>query len=309
MWKLTLEINFMRALAFGEILWDIINGKAFLGGAPLNLSAHLAKMGAESVILSSVGNDDLGQRAAAQAESLGIDKEYISVLPDYPTGTVDVKVDEKGIPEYIIHENTAWDNITPEKQKLDRLLSGQWDVFCFGTLAQRDEGNRKLLKTLLSGGDFREVFYDINLRQDYYSREWIENSLDACMIAKLNDDEAAFLAKMLWNRKMEVEEFCVMLSGEYKVHTVIVTRGADGAAVYSAGEFREVPGIEVKVADTVGAGDSFSAGFLFAFLSGRTAAEAVGFAVRIGGFVASRSGAIPEYSDDIKLELKKLSNN
>jgi fructokinase len=296
----------MRILSFGEILWDIIDGKAHIGGAPFNLAAHLAKLGAECALISAVGSDDLGMRALSTARDLDINTAYIEVYPDRPTGTVDVVLDEKGVPSFTIHEKTAWDRIEMKDDAMERIGATRPDAFCFGTLAQRSAANRDVLRRLLEKVRSNHIFYDVNLRQKFFDKECIETSLTRCTIAKLNDDEAATLSKMLFGRLMAQDTFAAALSAAYDVSIVCITRGANGAAVYSHERFIEAPGVPVAVADTVGAGDAFSAGFLYSLLKGRGAEEAAAFAVKLGGFVASRSGAVPEYSGELLEEIRKI---
>jgi fructokinase len=136
----------MKSLAFGEILCDIIDGNAYIGGAPFNLAAHMSKMGMESFIISSLGKDKLGIEACEILDNVDIHKNYVSVLDSHPTGTVDVVLDEAGIPDYVINENTAWDNIELSKDAINKIFSEKWDIFCFGTLAQRTENNKNLLR-------------------------------------------------------------------------------------------------------------------------------------------------------------------
>ena len=296
----------MYALSFGELLWDIIRGNAYIGGAPFNLAGHLAKMGLQSFLISSVGSDDLGMRALEEAKKYNVYTSFIKVQQDFPTGTVEVSIDSAGHPEYIIHENTAWDNIVLSSSQLKELEEKEWMVFSFGTLAQRTENNRKILKVLFRKVRAKHTFYDVNIRQNYYSLELIEKSLSKSSIVKLNSEEVVVVSELLYNKKLTEREFTERICGDYDVFIVCITRGARGCAVHSKGDFMEVPGISVDVADTVGAGDSFSAGFLFALLSGKSLFEAAEFAVEVGAFVASRSGAIPEYSSDLKERINNL---
>ncbi len=299
----------MKAISFGEILWDIIEGKAHIGGAPFNLTAHLAKMGFNSYIISALGSDELGDKALKALKSFNMNDAYVSTLKEYPTGTVDVKITGEGMPTYIIHENTAWDNISLSQKQHNDLGSQNWDVFCFGTLAQRTESNRTLLTRLLENIKSKHVFYDVNLRQEYFKKEWIENSLKKSTIVKVNDEEAEFLSEKLFNKKLTEKRFAEELAKVYDVSLVCITRGGDGVAVYNNNEFCEIPSVKVKVADTVGAGDSFSAGFLYAYLTGHSPEKSAKFAVKVGGFVASSYGAIPEYSNDLIQELKNLKDS
>ena len=293
----------MQALSFGEILWDIIDNKAHLGGAPFNLAAHLAKMGMDSYMISSLGNDELGSRAIGKVKSFKMNDKYISMQENHSTGTVDVELSDKGIPTYIIHTDTAWDNIILTDNQLKDLFRQEWGVFCFGTLAQRTESNRTLLHDILDNISAKHIFYDVNLRQDYFDKAWIEASLNKSTIVKLNDEEGNVLANMLFNQTLTEKGFAQKLYDKYNLELVCITRGENGVAVYHNNGLEEIPSIKVKVGDTVGAGDSFSAGFLLDYLSGKTPKESAEFAVKIGGFVASSFGAIPEYSESIKNEI------
>lgn len=299
----------MKTLSFGEILWDVIGDRKYIGGAPFNIAAHLAKMGVESAMLTAVGDDDLGRKALAIAEKSNVNTEYMNVESAYPTGMVDVKITGAGMPSYTINENTAWDNIILTPLSLSKLKKSKWDVLCFGTLAQRTEQNRKTLYEILDKVEFGHIFYDVNLRQKYFGKSWIEKSLEASSIAKFNDEEASVMSDYLFNAKMSERDFSMEVAGKYGVGTICVTRGGNGCAVLHGNEFREFKGIKVKVADTVGAGDSFSAAFLFALMSGRHPFEAATFAGEIGAYVASRNGAVPDYSEEISKSVKAIRND
>lgn len=290
----------MNIVSFGEILWDHIGGDWYIGGAPFNFAAHCAKMGASAALVSSVGNDSLGRKARTEAKKYGIDTGAIAVNRRLPTGTVEITLRDDKSHDFAIHDNVAWDDIEVSSAEARALGSGGVDALCFGTLAQRSAVNRASLEALLDGAAPRVVFYDVNIRQDYYAAEWIEWSLRACSIMKCNDDEADLLAGLLFGRGLDDEEFARAAAERYNITTLCVTRGARGAAVLHDGALSEVPGIAVTVADTVGAGDAFGAAFLRSFLGGCGAEEAARFAVRVGAFVASRSGAVPEYSEEIR---------
>ena len=296
----------MKSLAFGEILWDIINGEAHLGGAPLNLSAHMSKMGFDSYIISAVGDDEYGKNALAKLSGMRVKADYISMLKQFPTGTVDVTLCDDGLPEYVINENTAWDNISVCDKVIKEISNRKWDVFCFGSLAQRTENNRILLKKLFESIDAEHVFYDVNLRQEYFSFDIIDFSFKKSDIVKINDDEAKVLSEMIFTKDLDEKSFAEALAEKYDLNLVCITRGGDGAAIFHDGVFLEIKGRKVKVADTVGAGDSFSAGLLVMYLNGKSPKDSAEFANRIGGFVASSYGAIPDYSDELKNEINEL---
>lgn len=296
----------MRIISFGEVLWDIIGGVPHIGGAPFNLAAHLSRMGASSYLISSVGNDDLGLRALISARDYGIDTTGIRTHPSLPTGIVDVRLSREGIPDFSIQGPAAWDEIELNEREIAKIELHGCDALCLGTLAQRSPKNREALARLIDTLKPPLVFYDVNIRQTYYEREWIEQSLMRSDVVKLNDDEARFLSSLLFSAFLDEHGFAVRLCDIYSIRILCVTRGERGTAVYGEGRFIEIPGIPVHVADTVGAGDAFSAAFLYAYLKGHDLEESASFAVRIGSFVASRKGAVPEYSDGIIREINRI---
>ena len=296
----------MRALSFGEILWDIIDGKRYIGGAPFNLAAHLAKMGLESAMISAVGNDELGTAALQSIGQLGVDLSYVRRDPDRATGTVDVVLSPDGQPDYTIHENTAWDAIQVSEEQLRQIAASKWDVFSFGTLAQRTPENRRALSAAIEAAKPREVVYDVNLRQNYFDRDWIERSLELCTILKLNNTEAEFLSEYLYKTQMGIDGFCEETANRFRIPIICVTLGADGASVWSNGSVAWVPGFQVDVVDTVGSGDAFTAGFVYALMHAKTPVESIRFACRIGAWVASNRSAVPEYSAEIRGKLEEM---
>ncbi len=299
----------MHILSFGEILWDMINGKEYIGGAPYNLAVHLAKMGCRSTFISSVGKDSLGQNALKEAEKNGIDTRFIQVHPHLPTGTVNVNLDFKGHPTFQINENVAWDDIILSKNSISNLSKLKWEIFCFGTLAQRTTGNRNILNQLLLSIKPHHIFYDVNLRQNYYRKEWIEKSLCQSTIVKLNDQEVTIISNLLFSQKLKQKDFIENLAQKYDLSIVCITHGKNGASIYHNDSLEKIPGINGPVSDTVGAGDGFSAGFLFAYLCGSSIYEAAEFAEMIGNFVVSKAGAVPEYPSWLKKEIKNLTKN
>lgn len=297
------EGDTMTVLSFGELLWDIIKGQPHIGGAPFNLAAHLARLDARAILVSALGSDRLGAEARAQAGRFGIACEYIQTHPGLPTGTVQVELDPHGVPDFTIRENVAWDAITLTDDQLATLAREKIDAMCFGTLAQRSRANRETLNTLLTRLKPAEVLYDVNLRQSYYDKTWIEHSLRHSTIVKLNDTEVHRLADLLFGRDLDEAAFARRLCTAFPVRVVCITRGAHGAAVYQDGTWLAIPGQAVTVADTVGAGDAFSAGFLYATLAGRDAMAAARFANALGAFVAAHTGAVPEYTEEIRAAL------
>lgn len=272
----------MDVVAFGEILWDVIDGVPHIGGAPFNFAAHAARCGMKSAIVSAVGNDELGRRALAEGERLGVDVSMVGVHPTLPTGTVNVTLAD-GIPSYEIVRPVAWDEITGEAAREDVRTPR---AFYFGTLAQRSPVSAATLRNLLEACASSLVFFDVNLRQDYWSAELVEKGLAHTDILKVNDEEMrtlGFAPESLFDRFPRLK-------------TVVETRGAAGCRVTSRdGEAFDSPAIaDGPVVDTVGAGDSFSAAFLAAVLRGECLASAAEAGNRLAGKVAARAGAIPE---------------
>lgn len=300
------QLKQIKVLTFGEALFDIIKGSAHLGGAPLNLAAHLAKLGAKPAVLTAVGRDELGRILLSKAKEMGINTSYILIDGKRPTGTVTVELKDEGIPIFTINKGIAWDAITPDEKIFKALAEEDWDVFCFGTLAQRSEENRKTLKRLFSEIKAKEFFYDINLRAGFYKKEWILPSLEHSTILKMNEEEAASLSNMLFNTTHSCKILCRLLTEKYpEISIICITKGPRGAAVYHKGIYEEVKTTPVEVADTVGAGDAFSAGFLYTYLSGYSVSKAASIACLLGTYVASKPGAVPEYSKELIEELER----
>jgi len=290
----------MKVLAFGELLWDIIDGVEHIGGAPFNMAAHLSKMGAEAGMVSAVGRDKRGTRALEEVRRLGIRTDLIAETAQFPTGIVNVEVDAHGKPTYEIREGSAWDRIELDAGQMKTVSEETWDIAAFGTLAQRTSYNREVLKKVLEGAAPKEVFFDVNLRLEYYNAGILEDSLNAATILKLNDEEVPVISKLVFGREIPDEDFCRTIEKERGIPTTVLTRGKQGALVYHRGTIIHVPIIDVPVADTVGAGDSFSAGFLYGYFQTGDAGKGARLAAELSSFVASRSGAIPSYNEHIE---------
>ncbi len=289
----------MKVLSFGEILWDIIEGKHYLGGAPFNFAAHFSQCGADTYMISRLGKDELGRAAFEEVEKLGVETDFIQWDERQPTGTVDVFL-KNGQPSYTIHTKVAYDYIDFDQLKASGLLNQQFDIFGFGSLAQRNETSKQTLRAILTKMSFSHIFYDVNLRKDCYSAAIIRDALSFSTILKLNDEEVALISEFLYGETYENEEFCQKVSQDYQQEIIIITAGGDGCFVYHKGELHIVAGKKVKVADTVGAGDSFSAAFLATFFRLGDPLQAAVVANQVGAFVAASRGPIPLYSEEIK---------
>jgi fructokinase len=291
-------------LAFGELLWDVFPDGAHIGGAPFNLAAHAVRCGLTAQLLSRVGADDLGRRALAETRRLVVGTDAVSVDLVHPTGTVTITLDAAGQPTYTIHAPAAWDFIAADADTLALLRRQRVDAICCGTLAQRSAASRASLQHLLTAFPTTPVFFDVNLRQKFFSRELVEEGLARTTILKLNDAEVTVLAPLIFGAALGEEAFAREVQRRFPVQLVLVTRGARGCLlVERGGAATDIPGRAVTVADAVGAGDAFSAAFLAFWLRGRSPVEAAIVANELGAFVASRRGAVPEYTDAIRQQL------
>ncbi len=290
----------MKALVFGEILWDIIAGEEHLGGAPLNFAAHVKQCGQDSAIISCLGNDKLGNEAYRLVKDLGVDVSFIQ-KSDVRTGFVPVTLKD-GQPDYIITRDVAYDYI--DSNQLDHDKIATFDFFYFGSLIQRNQVSRQSLYAILDQHQFKEVFYDVNLRKDSYNQSIIEQSLDHCTLLKVNDEEVSVLSEMLFGEAQGFEAFGKSVCTHYpQIKFVIITAGGDGCFVFDGEALTEIPTEPIQVVDTVGAGDSFSAAFACVYSETKDTIEAARVANKVGGFVASSRGPIPRYSEELKILL------
>lgn len=292
----------MKVLAFGEILWDIINGEEYLGGAPFNFAAHCAQCGNESYIISRIGNDRLGNKALSLCHAYHVKDTFVQVDRRRQTGIVDVVL-AKGQPDYTIREDVAYDYIMAEE--IPDVGSFGFDILYFGSLAQRSPTSSHALDSVLERGRFQYVFYDVNIRKGLDTVGILRRSLPRCTIAKMNTDEVLVVGSLLEIESGAKETFCRGLVDAYpNLHVVIVTAGDAGCYVFHADRLCYVPATPVVVEDAIGAGDAFSAAFMNEFFRTHDPQASARLANRVGAFVASRRGPIPSYNDDV---LKALS--
>jgi fructokinase len=278
-------------VGLGEVLWDLLPTGRQLGGAPFNFAFHCHQLGHSAVMVSRVGRDDLGREIRAALQSHGLSDAFLQEDPDRPTGTVPVSLDAAGHPQFTITEDVAFDYLSPAPE-WDALFT-QSVAVCFGTLVQRTPAGRSAVRHALSLARNALTVYDVNLRQHYYERDTVEASLRACRWVKLNDDELAVLGRLLGLPAEGPSHTLRAIRGRYAIELACVTRGERGCWVQTDDEEIVVPGRPVKVVDTVGAGDAFTAGLLALTLEGRSLAQAAVFANRLGARVASSAGATP----------------
>jgi len=284
-------------VGLGEILWDMLPGGKQLGGAPANFAYHAQALGGQGVVVSCIGNDELGKEILSSLDELQLQRQYVSVDNSHPTGTVTVKLDEDGKPDYIIHENVAWDFI-PFNSSLS-VLAAQTAAVCFGSLCQRSPVSRKTIRSFLAAtsADCIRVL-DINLRQSYFNREIINTMLELSNVLKLNDEELAVVANLLGITGSETD-ILSQLAERYALRLIALTRGASGSQLYAQGEDSNHQGFPVQIADTVGAGDSFTAAMTLGLLNSKNLDTINKYANRVASFVCSQSGATPKLPDSL----------
>ena len=278
-------------VGMGEALWDVLPDGKKIGGAPANFAYHISQFGLDSCVVSAVGDDPLGKEIIENFDQKELNHQ-IATVP-YPTGTVQVEIDQAGVPQYDIKQNVAWDNI-PYTALLESLASRTRAV-CFGSLAQRNIVSRNTINRFLDAmpDDDTLVVFDVNLRQGFYNKDILCNSMKRCNILKINDEELVTVSRMFGYPGIDLQDKCWILLGKYNLKMLILTCGVNGSYVFTQGNVSYVPTPKVEVADTVGAGDSFTAAFIASILRGRTVPEAHRTAVAVSAFVCTQHGAMP----------------
>lgn len=279
-------------VGMGEALWDVLPEGKKIGGAPANFAYHVSQFGLPSCVVSAVGEDTLGKEITENFTSKGLN-QLIAEVP-YPTGTVQVEIDQAGVPQYEIKENVAWDNI-PYTERLETLAQ-KTKAVCFGSLAQRNVVSRNTINSFLDAMPRTEdslVVFDVNLRQGFYNKEILCNSMSRCNILKINDEELVTVSRMFGYPGIDLQDKCWILLGKYNLKMLILTCGINGSYVFTPGNVSFQPTPKVEVADTVGAGDSFTAAFIASILKGKSVQEAHSRAVRTSAYVCTKKGAMP----------------
>lgn len=290
--------NQMVIVGLGEVLWDMLPDGKKIGGAPANFAYHMSQCDFPTYLVSAVGNDELGEQIRDTLSETGLN--ILLPVVEQPTGTVDVELDNEGIPQYTIRENVAWDNIpfTPEVEALAKRTA----TVCFGTLAQRGEQSRKTIEAYLAAMPEEGVkVCDMNLRGNYYSKEVIESSMRVSDVVKVNKEELVEICRVLGveltDQHLVVRDFLE----QYKLEMFIVTCGTEGSFVYCEDQSATcLPTPAVEVVDTVGAGDAFTAIFVAGMLGGLEVRWAHMLAVEAAAYVCTQAGAMPILPDDIK---------
>ncbi len=287
----------MAVLCYGEILWDVFPDKEYIGGAPYNVAAHVQKLSGDSYIYSRLGDDRLGHNALEKVQGHGVNTEFVQLDKEHQTGTAVVTMDERAVPTFTITPDTAYDFIDASDSDIEAIKAKNFDLFYFGTVAQKGEVSRKSLYRILDNCDFKNVFFDINLRKPFYNEEIIEKSLSYATILKINDDETALVGDMFFGTSEEEAVVKALYEKYPKMQVILITKGPDGARVYTREEVVDVNYCVSPAVDTVGSGDAFSSGFITTYLRGDSIERAAVFGNIMGDFVASQRGAIPDYDE------------
>ena len=289
-------------VGMGEALWDVLPEGKKIGGAPANFAYHVSQFGFNSRVVSAVGDDKLGNEILDNFSEKNLN--FLIEKVPYPTGTVQVDLDDEGVPCYDIKEGVAWDNIpfTPALKELAK----QTRAVCFGSLAQRSVVSRETINKFLDAmpddnGQLR--IFDINLRQNFYTKEILCNSMERCNILKINDEELVTVSRMFGYPGIDLQDKCWILLAKYNLKMLILTCGVNGSYVFTPGEISFVETPKVEVADTVGAGDSFTATFVAAILKGKKVSDAHKLAVEASAYVCTQNGAMSIFPLELKAQM------
>lgn len=281
----------LKVAGIGELLWDVLPDGKQLGGAPFNFAYHSSQMGCDAYIISAVGKDDLGKEIIANINQLGINCQYLQ-KNKYPTSTVTVELDKNGQPKYTIQEDVAWDYI--EWSNEIKKFAYDFDAVCFGSLAQRSPISAQTIHSFL--GELKQdclKVFDVNLRQNYFNKTIIIESLGVADMLKLNDEELSIIAryiKLKGDVKTQLEE----LINNFELKYIAFTKGSEGSTLMSLDDYSECKAPKIKVVDTVGAGDAFTAVLVTGLLKKRPLQQIHEKATEVAAFVCSQKGATPQ---------------
>lgn len=287
----------MKFVSIGEILWDVVGASEHLGGAPFNMAAHLFRLGHDARFVSAIGDDHRGRLALDRVQELGLNPSFIETIPGVMTGAVSVTLDAAGQPDFRICRPAAYDFVELSALALARLKDWQPDWICYGTLFQSNPQARAAILRILEACPSATRFYDVNLRKPWCSPELVVSLLSMSTAVKLNHGELAQICQMTHVSYDGVENACRFLRGRFGWYAMCVTHGEDGCSILRGDEYVEAPGYRIQVADTVGAGDAFAAGFLHGIGAGWPLEKIGDFANRLGAMVAARHGAIPNWTE------------
>lgn len=284
-------------VGLGEAVWDIFGDDRKPGGAPANVAFHAGQHGARAVVATSLGTDAAGDDLLDYFQSKGLDTSVVQRDATHATGRVTVDMTDPGHPTYVIHQDAAWDYLQPTSALLS--LADRADAVCFGSLAQRSPVSRQTTREMIRRTRGLVVF-DVNLRQQWYDRDTLDQSFKHSRVAKLNIDELPIVADTLGLRSTSERDFASDLWSRYPVETVVITRAERGCYVANRETEVDLPSETIQLVDAVGAGDAFTAAFMVLTLERHPLDRIAKFANRAGGLVASRAGAMPEVAVDYR---------
>jgi fructokinase len=288
----------LKAVAFGEVLWDVFGDEKKIGGAPLNMALRMKTLGCQVAMISCVGNDEDGKAIINQVKNLGLETDTIVISEDFPTGVVTVTLNERGSASYEINYPSAWDKIV--LNDLAEKTVDNSDVLIYGSLICRDEVSRKSLEVLVKTKAYK--VFDVNLRKPHYSYEVIQHLMETADFLKFNDEELLEIAAAMDSPFLSLEENITFIATKTKTSGICVTRGKHGALLLWEDNLYNNDGYPVEVIDTVGAGDSFLASLITSLITEKEAQSALNFACAVGALVAAAPGANPE------IEISKIEN-
>jgi fructokinase len=286
----------MKIVSIGEVLWDILPSTEHLGGAPFNFAWHAHNLGHQVCFVSAVGNDQRGNRVLERMAASSLTTRFIRQTADHPTGTVTVAMDSSGLPQYKIHRPAAYDFPALSPRDFDVLLTPEPNWIYFGTLQQMSPSAHDLTIKLLTAVPAARRFYDVNLRADSFTPELVRTLARHAHVLKLNEQELPALRDIGGIQADSREQFCRNCLQVFHLDAVCLTLGPQGCALLLNNEYLESPGFHVQVADTIGAGDAFSAALVHGINAGWPAAQIAEFANRVGALVASRPGGTPQWT-------------
>lgn len=280
----------LKAVAYGEVLWDVFANEKKIGGAPLNVALRMKTLGCDVAMISCVGNDEDGKAIKSQVKKLGLETDTIVVSEDFPTGLVNVTLNERGSATYEINYPSAWDKIV--LSDLAKTTVAEADVLIYGSLVCRDNVSKNTLDELLQNDAYK--VFDVNLRKPHYSYETLNELMQSADFIKFNDEELLEIAKALNSPFESLEENMAFIEENTNATAMCVTKGKHGALLLWKGKVYENDGYPIEVADTVGAGDSFLAALITSLLNGEDPQYSIDFACAVGALVAEAPGANPE---------------
>ncbi|PWB22359.1 carbohydrate kinase family protein [Flavobacterium sp. HTF] len=280
----------LKAVAYGEVLWDVFGTEKKIGGAPLNVALRMKTLGCEVAMISCVGNDNDGKAIIDEVKSLGLETSTITTSQDFPTGLVNVTLNERGSATYEINYPSAWDKIA--LNEVAKKTVEQADVLIYGSLVCRDNVSRNTLEELLLTNVYK--VFDVNLRKPHYSYEILNQLMQSANFIKFNDEELLEIAAAMHSPFESLEENMNFIVEKTKAEAICVTRGKHGALLFWKDKIYENEGYPIKVADTVGAGDSFLAALVTSLLNDKEPQNAIDFACAVGALVAEAPGANPK---------------